>query len=117
MEKEIKEVKEVNEVNKSDIIKKYINIQNISNEDLIEFIKFEEELRYSEHFQKLYVQKNIYNDSIFQKINIEDIIQLNVLDKFDYEICEENLYALRYLCSIHYKDKNKFDSYTQFFKK
>lgn len=85
-------------------LKKYINIQTISNEDLIELIKFEQELRYSKHFQKLYTKKNVLNDPIFQKIRIEDIIQLNVLDKFDYELYEENLNALRYLYGVHRKN-------------
>lgn len=84
--------------------KKYINIETISNEDLIELIKFEQELRYSEHFQELYTKKNVLNDPIFQKIRIEDIIQLNVLDKFDYELCDENLNALRYLYGLHRKN-------------
>ena len=76
---------------------KYIDLEKFTNEQLIELIKYEEELRYSDHFQDLYYKKNVLNDVVFENIQIEDIIQLNVLDKFGYKLCDNNLNALRYL--------------------
>lgn len=82
-----------------------------SEEALIEMIKFEKDLRYSDHYQSLYHRKNVLDDNNLETFDtVEDIIQMNVLSHFGYDVTEANLDGLRYLYGKH-KTNPKVNQY------
>ncbi len=74
-------------------------LNNLTKDKLLEMVKYEAQLRYSDEYQQKY-QEKIQNNSTDI---VENYIQEDVLVKFGYDITDDNLYTLRSAFS-EYKD-------------
>lgn len=81
-----------------------LSVDEMTEDGLIEIVKFEQELRMSDHYQEMYRAVHEGRRVLKPGMLVEDILQLNVLDHFGYVLTEENRHALRILYGMHRKN-------------
>ena len=83
---------------------KILDLKKITKDDVLKFVQYERDLRYSDRYQNLY-QERIVNGKRTGS-PVEDDIQNEVLLHFGYDLTEENLFALRTTFSLYRNDED-----------
>lgn len=81
---------------------KIFDLKKITKDDVLKFVQYERDLRYSDRYQNMYQERIVNGKRIGDPV--EDDIQNEVLLHFGYDLTEENLLALRTTFSIYKND-------------